>query len=95
MNSKTVDTISWRILLLAGVFTAAGAMQAEDLKSLYSSMAPLDQYLMPNRQTEISLARSAAPAAIADRATILVLTRAGYETAIEGNNGFTCMVERA
>jgi len=62
---------------------------------LYSNMAPLDQYLMPDRQAEISLARSAAPAAISDHATTLVLTPHGYVTAIEGNNGFTCMVERA
>jgi hypothetical protein len=95
MSIKTVGTISWRIFLLASIFTAAGAAQAEDLKSLYPSMAPLDQYLIPDRQTEISLARSAAPAAISNHATILVLARHGYETAVEGNNGFTCMVERA
>jgi hypothetical protein len=95
MNIRTVSTISWRLFLLAGAFTAAGAAQAVDLKSSYASMAPLDQYLMPDRQTEISLARSGAPAAISDHATILVLTRHGYETASEGNNGFTCMVERA
>lgn len=96
MNSKGVGA-ACRIFLLAGVLTAAAAAaaQAEDLKSSYSNMAPLDQYLMTDRQTEISLARSAAPAAISDRATILVLARHGYDTAVEGNNGFTCMVERA
>jgi hypothetical protein len=57
-------------------------------------MAPLDQYLM-DRPAEIALAKSAAPAAIADKATILVLTRHGYETAIKGSNGFVCAVERA
>jgi hypothetical protein len=95
MNSKTVGTIAWRILLLTAAFAAVGAAQADDLKSLYSSMAPLDQYLMPDRQAEIKLAGSAAPAAISDHATVLVLTRHGYETAIEGKNGFTCLVERA
>ena len=58
-------------------------------------MAPLDQYLMPNPRTEIELARSAAPAAISGKATVLVLKREGYETAVEGSNGFTCLVERA
>ena len=95
MNCKGVGPIAWRILLLAGVVTVLGAAQGENVKPLYSDMAPLDQYLMPDRQTEISLARSAAPAAISDQATILVLTPHGYDTAIEGNNGFTCMVERA
>jgi hypothetical protein len=58
-------------------------------------MLPLDQYLMPDRQAEISLARTAAPAAISDHATVLVLTPHGYEEAVKGRNGFTCLVERA
>jgi hypothetical protein len=58
-------------------------------------MAPLDQYLISNRQAEINLARSAAPGAISDHATILVLAPHGYEQAIKGDNGFTCLVERS
>ena len=94
MNSKTV-ALACRILLLTGMFTAAGSARAEDLKSSYSGMAPLDQYLMPDRQAEISLARSAAPPAISDHATILVLVRQGYQVAIKGTNDFTCVVERS
>ena len=60
----------------------------------YQKMAPLSQYLM-DRQAEIDLARSAAPKAISSQATILVLTPRGYETAVEGTNGFTCLVERS
>jgi hypothetical protein len=82
MNGKGVGPIAWRILLLAGVVTVLGAAQRENVKALYSDMAPLDQYLIPDRQTEISLARSAAPAAISDQATIFVLTPHGYDTAI-------------
>src|SRR6202161_409361 len=59
----------------------------------YPTMAPLDQYMM-DRAAEIALAKSAAPPAIADKATVLVLTRQGYETAVEGSNGFVCAVER-
>jgi hypothetical protein len=57
-------------------------------------MGPLDQYLM-DQSAEIALAKSAAPAAIAEKATILVLTRHGYDTAIAGSNGFVCAVERS
>jgi hypothetical protein len=57
-------------------------------------MGPLDGYLM-DRSAEIALAKSAAPPAIADKATILVLTRHGYDTAITGSNGFVCAVERS
>ena len=60
----------------------------------YKAMAPLDQYLM-DRSAEIALARSAAPSSISDKATVLVLTRHGYDTAVKGSNGFVCAVERA
>jgi hypothetical protein len=60
----------------------------------YSAMAPLDQYMM-DRAAEIALAKSAAPSAISDSATVMVLTRHGYETAVKGTNGFVCAVERA
>lgn len=68
----------------------ASAAHAAD----YAAMAPLDQYLM-DRSDEIALAKSAAPPSIADKATILVLTRHGYETAVKGDNGFVCAVERS
>jgi hypothetical protein len=78
------------ILLLV----ALGWVNAQDHKSSYPSMAPLDQYLM-DRNAEIALARGAAPEAISRDTKILVLNRRGYETAIEGKNGFVCVVERS
>jgi hypothetical protein len=57
-------------------------------------MAALDQYLMPDRNAEIALARSAAPDSISHDAKVLVLGPHGYETAVEGKNGFVCVVER-
>jgi hypothetical protein len=57
-------------------------------------MAPLEEYLMP-KDAEIALARSAAPASIADGATVMVLGRQGYTTAVQGTNGFLCYVERS
>ena len=68
--------------------------QAQAPKIAYSIMAPLDQYLVADRNAEIALARSAAPDAISGDAKILVLGRHGYETAVEGKNGFVCVVER-
>jgi hypothetical protein len=49
---------------------------------------------MTDRNAEITLARSAAPDAVSGDAKILVLGRHGYETAVEGKNGFVCVVER-
>jgi len=54
---------------------------------------PIDQYLMPQAE-EISLAKTAAPANISERATIKVLTRSGFEVAQQGDNGSVCMVMR-
>ncbi len=68
--------------------------QAQASKTTYPSMAPLDQYLMADRNAEIALARSAAPDSISGDAKILVLGRHGYETAVAGKNGFVCVVER-
>ena len=81
------------IALIAGVGAAFGAA-APDSKAEYSTMAPLKLYL-DNRETEIALARSAAPEAISKDASVMVLTEKGYVTAVEGKNGFVCVVERA
>ena len=54
---------------------------------------PMSEYKM-DREAEIALAKSAAPRAISDRATIKVLTQSGYQTVREGDNGFVCMVMR-
>jgi hypothetical protein len=59
----------------------------------YPKMAPVDQYLM-ERNAEILLARSAAPDSISSDATVLILGRQGYETAVEGRNRWVWMVER-
>jgi hypothetical protein len=81
---------AWRLAVatLAALIGAAAAHAAT-----YPAMAPLAQYLMP-RPAEIAMAKTAAPPAIADKATVLVLTPKGYETAVKGSNGFVCAVER-
>jgi hypothetical protein len=68
---------------------------AQDPKTPYPSMAPIDRYLMQDRNAEIALARSAAPESISRDAEVLVLGRRGYETAVKGKNGFVCVVERS
>ena len=68
-------------------------LPAEELATPYARMAPIDEYLM-DRNAEITLARSAAPASISKDATVLVLGPKGYETAVQGKSGFVCMVER-
>ena len=95
MKGKRLTVLAWLIVPLIGAFGTPRGMHAQEDKSPYPRMAPLEQYLMPDRDAEIALARSAAPDSISRDATILVLGKHGYETAIEGKNGFVCVVERA
>ena len=95
MNRKMLRTITLRTFALLAVLCAARPGRAADAKTPYPSMAPLDQYLMADRNAEIALARSAAPPSISQDATVMVLGKQGYETAVEGKNGFVCVVERA
>ncbi len=69
--------------------------QAQKTNASYPAMAPIDQYLIAGQSAEVTLAKSAAPAAISDHAEIMVLERQGYKTAAKGSNGFVCMVERS
>jgi hypothetical protein len=78
------------LFILGAALFGTSIVQAAD----YPMMAPQAQYMM-ERPAEIALAQSAAPPAIAAKATVLVLTNRGYETAIKGSNGFVCVVERA
>jgi len=86
------------VLCAVAGFAAADAPTAGNTESgqtPYERMARLDEYLIRDPHAEIALARSAAPAAISDKATLLILKPQGYETAVHGTNGFTCLVERS
>jgi hypothetical protein len=81
-------------LIVAVIVLAACQAVAQDAKTAYPSMAPLEQYLIADRDAEIALARSAAPASISRDAEVLALGIHGYETAAKGTNGFVCLVVR-
>jgi len=85
------------VLVLATVLAigANAPASSQTHRQVPARMAPLNQYLIADRKTEIALARSAAPVAISSKATVLVLRRAGYQTVVRGTNGFTCLVERS
>jgi hypothetical protein len=95
MRKKKVGAIAIKSIALLVVLGTAHQAMAQDATTPYPKMAPIDQYLMPDREAEIALARSAAPESVSRDATILVLGRQGYETAVEGKNGFVCVVDRA
>jgi hypothetical protein len=91
MEQRLVRMIRLTVVVLAVLLSPVTQMA----DTPYPSKAPLDQYLMADRDSEIALARSAAPRAISDNAEVMVLDRQGYKTAIRGSNGFTCIVQRS
>jgi len=95
MNRSQIHTILLSAFAIVVALIAASSLpaSAQDAKQPYSTMAPVEQYLM-DRDAEIALARSAAPDAISNDASVIVLTRHGYETAVEGKNGWVCWVGR-
>ena len=94
MSRKTVGIFSYPSLAFLSAFGLVSVGQTQESATRYAKMAPLEQYLM-SESAEIALARSAAPAAISDDATIVVLKQHGYEAAVKGKNGFVCIVERS
>jgi hypothetical protein len=51
--------------------------------------------IMLPRDREIALARSAAPAEVSRDATVMILTERGFEVAVAGRSGVTCVVNRS
>ena len=91
LHSIRAVTRGFMLVLLLGV---AWQARAQEAKGPYPSMAPLEQYLMADRAAEIAMARSAGPPSIAQEAEVMVLGPHGYEVAVQGKNGFVCIVER-
>jgi hypothetical protein len=95
MSRRSELTIGFALIIATLVMTmGCSASNAAAQTDEYPKMAPIDQYRM-DKNAEIQLARSAAPDSISRDATILVLGQQGYETAVEGKNGFVCMVDRS
>lgn len=88
----------WRLVLLVALFGAARRIDAQQPAAQetppYPNMAPIAQYRM-DRDAEIALARTAAPASISRDAQIMVLGEKNFEVAVPGKNGFVCAVGRA
>jgi len=93
MKRNALKAVAVRGLAVVVVVAAGWQAQAQDAKTPYPKMAPVDQYMM-ERSAEIAMAQSAAPPSISKDAEVMVMGRHGYEVAVKGKNGFVCMVER-
>jgi hypothetical protein len=81
-----------RVLAAAVLLTATTALAAA--QGVDDGGESGARHLLP-RAEEIALARSAAPAAISDSATIYFLTATGFEIAVQGSSGAVCYVSRS
>lgn len=95
MRQGLIEGIKLMALVPAAMLCLGLHAQAQKADTPYASMAPLEQYLMTDRDAEIALARSAAPKGISDDAEVMVFDRQGYKTVVKGTNGFVCMVQRS
>lgn len=96
-NAGTV--VGWGSLVLIALCGAARPARrpggpATATASPYPTMAPISEYRM-DRDSEIALARTGAPAPISRDAEVWVLGRKNYEIAVRGRNGYMCVVGRA
>ena len=95
MRKNLIKMIALAFVLNIVLPGAGSQAVAQAAKTAYPAMAPLDQYLISDEASEIALARSAAPSSISNGAEVMVLGREGYKTAVNGTNGFLCIVERS
>jgi hypothetical protein len=95
MPKKLTSLVALLCWIGIALLCTASPLPAQPPSSPYAAAAPLNQYLIPEKASEIQLARSAAPPSISDGAEILVLTKDGYVTAVKGGNGFVCLLERS
>ena len=91
-NNMRITTLG---LVIPILFLWPAYARAQAAKAAYPAMASLDQYLIPDKDSEIALARSAAPKPVSDGAEVMVLGRQGYTSEVKGTNGFLCLVERS
>src|SRR5246127_3461876 len=94
VGAIAIKSVALLVVLGTAYLGIENQAMAQDAKTTYASLAPIEQYLM-DRTAEIALARSAAPESISGDAGVLVLGRHGYETVAKGKNGFVCLVERS
>ena len=61
MQEKTLSFLAIALMVQALLPGASCLARAQTEKTPYPSMAPVDQYAMPDANSEIALARTAAP----------------------------------
>ncbi len=82
-----------RAVMMCALIIAPGALAAQAAATAEQDRSG-PRPLLPTAQ-EIALARSAAPAAVSDSATVYILEASGFRQAVMGTNGVACYVNRS
>ena len=83
------------LAVIAFLFVLGTESAHAEGKATYPTAAPFERYRIADRQSEIALARGAAPPSISADAEVMVLGEKGYEVAAKGKNGWVCFIERS
>ncbi len=78
MQKKTLGFFVLAFLVQFALFGASRPALAQPEKAPYPAMAPVSEYLISDQNSEIALARTAAPATISDAAEVMVLVPKGW-----------------
>jgi hypothetical protein len=95
MPMKLISLVALVSLVWVVLSGETRQFEAQAQKASYAVAAPISQYFIADKSSEIELARSAAPASIASGAEVLVLAQDGYTSTGKGENGFVCLIERS
>ncbi len=89
---RTLNTVGMGAFLVLCSTVPATLGSQQPAYDRGTPLPPLHQLV---RDTEVDMARAAAPAAVSDHATIWVVGSRGYEVAHKGSNGWGCFVQRS
>jgi hypothetical protein len=83
----------WVIVIFAAALSVGALSSGARAQVPFEQLPKVFDASMPSDQ-QISIALSAGPAGVRDKATVYVLGPKGYEKAREGSNGVSCLVGR-
>jgi hypothetical protein len=85
--------VRWTMSVLAGVLSIGVCARDARAQVPFESLPKIFDASMP-REQQISIALSAGPDEVREKATVYVLGTKGFEKAREGSNGVSCLVSR-
>lgn len=83
------------ILAAASIAFSVPSVGAAATRMSPGTLQRLAPYFPQSTESEVALARTAAPATVSSKANIFVFGPSGYRLTSKGSNGFACLVERS